>query len=198
MYYNGKTEFYFRQYVLPIIALVISLGLISSGVYIYWASNTNNAEKQNLVTASNKPADENIIEISNDSDELKNLPCLELSKTGKITEVKNNGNVIFNYNDKIYELTLIGIDTKNAIDELIDVIKNDLLNKDVQIAFDNNKTDGVNTFAYIYLDDKLYNEYLLESGISSLKNEQINTAYLSDLKQAQAYAKQLSNGIWAD
>lgn len=197
MYYNSKSEFYFRQYVLPIIALVISLGLISSGVYIYWASNTNNAEKQNLVTASNKPADETVIEISKDEDELKNLPCLELSKTGKITEIKDNGNVIFNYNDKLYELTLIGIDTENAIPELINVIKNDLLNKDVQIAFDNNKTDGINTFAYIYLDNKLYNEYLLESGITALKTEQINTTYVSDLKQAQAYAKQLDNGIWA-
>lgn len=198
MYYNSKSEFYFRQYVLPIIALVFSLGLISSGVYIYWASNTNNAEKQNLVTASNKPVDENVIEISNDDDELKNLPCLELSKTGKITEVKDNSKIIFNYNEKKYELTLIGIDTENAISDLITVIKNDLLNKDVQIAFDNNKTDGVDTFAYIYLDNKLYNEYLLESGITTLKTEQINTAYLSDLKQAQAYAKQLNNGIWAD
>lgn len=198
MYYNGKTEFYFRQYVLPIIALFVSLGLISSGVYIYWASNTNNAEKQNLVTASNKPANENIIEISKDEDELKNLPCLELSNVGKITEVKDNANVIFNYNEKIYELTLIGIDTENAIPELINIMRNDLLNEDIQIAFDNNKTDGQNIFAYIYLNNKLYNEYLLESGISTLKAEQINTTYLSDFKQAQAYAKQLSNGIWAN
>lgn len=198
MYYNSKSEFYFRQYVLPIIALVVSLGLISSGIYIYWASNTNNAEKQNLVTATNKSVDENVIEISDEEDELKNLPCLELSKFGKITDIKSTGNVTFNYNNKVYELTLIGIDTKNAASNLIDVLKTDLLNKDVQIAFDNNKTDGVSTFAYIYLDNKLYNEYLLESGIAALKSEQINTTYISDLKQAQAYAKQLNNGIWAD
>lgn len=198
MYYNGKTDFYFKQYVLPIIAIVISFGLISSGVYIYWASNTNNAEKQNLVTAGNKPAEETMVEIANDNDELSNLPCLELSNIGKIEEIKDNGNVIFNYNEKEYELTLIGIDTENASSDLITVIKNDLLNKDVQIAFDNNKTDGTNTFAYIYLDNKLYNEYLIESGMSALKNEQINTTYMSDLKQAQAYAKQVDNGIWAD
>jgi len=197
MYYNGKTDFYFRQYVLPIIALVISVGLISTGVYIYWASNTNNAEKQNLVTAGNEPADETIIEISKDEDELNNLPCLQLSEVGKITEIKENGKVIFKYNEKNYELTLIGIDTENAIEKLINVLKNDLLNKDVKIAFDNNKTDGINTFAYIYLDDELYNEYLLECGIAALKNEQINTTYISDLKQAQAFAKQLDNGIWA-
>ena len=197
MYYNSKSEFYFRQYVLPIIALVISLGLISSGIYVYWASNTNNAEKQNLVTASNKPADENVVKIQENEDELKNLPSLELSKLGKITDVKDNGNITFCYNDKSYELTLIGIDTKNAIHELTNIIKQDLLNKDVQIAFDINKTDGINTFAYIYLDNKLYNEYLLESGIAALKAEQINTTYISDLKQAQAYAKQLDNGIWA-
>lgn len=198
MYYNGKTDFYFKQYVLPIIAIVISFGLISSGVYIYWASNTNNAEKQNLVTAGNKTAEETVIEISNDNDELSNLPCLQLSNVGKINAVKDNGNVTFNYNEKEYELTLIGIDTENASSDLITVIKNDLLNKDVKIAFDNNKTDGINTFAYIYLDGKLYNEYLIESGMSSLKNEQINTTYMSDLKQAQAYAKQVNNGIWAD
>lgn len=197
MYYNGKTDFYFKQYVLPIIAIVISFGLISSGVYIYWASNTNNAEKQNLVTAGNKTAEETVIEISNDNDELSNLPCLQLSNVGKINAVKDNGNVTFNYNEKEYELTLIGIDTENASSDLITVIKNDLLNKDVKIAFDNNKTDGINTFAYIYLEDKLYNEYLIESGMSSLKNEQINTTYMSDLKQAQAYAKQVNNGIWA-
>ena len=106
MYYNSKSEFYFRQYVLPIIALVISLGLISSGIYVYWASNTNNAEKQNLVTASNKPADETVIEISKDEDELKNLPCLELSKTGKITEIKERLFLVA-LADKLYNARLV-------------------------------------------------------------------------------------------
>lgn len=192
MYYNSKSEFYFRQYVLPVITVVISLGLISTGVYIYWASNTNNAEKQNLVVAETESTQEVSL------DELEILPCLELSKEGKITNINDNGKVTFNYNEKDYELTLIGIDTENASTDLIKVIKEDLLNKNVQIAFDNNKTDGKDTFAYVYLNNKLYNEYLIESGITAVKTEQINTTYMSDLKQAQAYAKQLSNGIWAN
>lgn len=204
MYYNGKTDFYFKQYVLPVMAIVISIGLISTGAYIYWASNSNNANKQNLVTASNEPEKEetkqDIVEENNENeiDDLKQLPTLELSKTGKVTKVNDNGTITFNYNNKEYELTLIGINTEYALSNLKDTIKKDLLNKDVKIAFDNNKSDGKNTYAYVYLNDNLYNEYLLEKGIATLKKEQLNTTYMSDLTQAQAYAKQLDNGIWAD
>lgn len=195
MYYNSKSEFYFRQYVLPITAIVISVCLILVGVYVYWASNSENALKQNLVATKNETINENAEEKT--ADGLYDLPALEISNTGKITNILNNGNVIFNYNNNEYELTLIGIDTQNAKD-LINVLENDLLNKDVKVAFDINKSNGENVFAYIYLDDKLYNENIIERGITSFKKEDINTTYNSNLIQAQAYAKQLNNGIWAD
>ena len=206
MYYNGKTDFYFKQYILPVMAIVISICLISTGAYIYWASISNNANKQNLVTASNEPVKEEVKEkvvenneISEEKvDDLKQLPSLELSKTGKVTKINDNATITFYYNNTEYNLTLIGINTENALSNLTDTLKNDLLNKDVKIAFDNNKSDGKNTYAYVYLYDKLYNEYLLENGIATLKKEQLNTTYMSDLTQAQAYAKQLDNGIWAD
>ena len=196
MYYNGKSDFYFKQYVLPISALVISIGCIFMGIYVYWASNSENATKQNLV------ATENIQEKNEENKEQKldeklyNLPALEKSELGKITKICDNGNIIFNYNNTEYELTLIGINTENAND-LINVLKNDLLNKDVNVAFDINKSNGEKVFAYVYLNDKLYNENLIERGITALKAEEINTTYNSDLIQAQAYAKQLNNGIWA-
>lgn len=201
MYYNSKSEFYFKQYVLPITTIAISVSLILVGVYVYWASNSENALKQNLVATQNESVtNNNTTETNNEEkqvNELYDLPALEKSNIGKITNVCDNGNVIFNYNDKDYELTLIGIDTQHEKD-LLNVLKNDLLNKDVKVSFDVNKSNGENVFAYVYLNDKLYNENIIERGITSYKKEDINTTYNSNLIQAQAYAKQLDSGIWAE
>lgn len=198
MYYNSKSEFYFKQYILPIMAIVVSVCLISSGVYIYWASNSNNVNKQNLVTASNEVKEGKKEGIKGNEDLLKNLPALEISDVGKITNINDNYSLVFYYNNEDYNLNLIGINIENVSSDLKDTLKKDLLNKDVRIAFDNNKSDGENLYAYIYLNNSLYNEYLLENGIATLKKESINTTYLSDLIQAQAYAKQLDYGVWAD
>ena len=213
MYYRSKSEFYIRQYVLPICAIVISMALIGTGGYVYWTSHSNNALKQNLVTASSQPDDkantdtasnvekneenlEETLALENTTDDLKELPNLELSDDGLITNVSEDGILTFNYSSKDYSLSLIGINTSNTTESYIDTLKNDLLNKKVKVAFDNKKSDGDNLYAYIYLNNKLYNEHLLEDGIATYKEEQNNTTYKSDLIQAQAYAKQLTNGVW--
>lgn len=201
MYYRSKSEFYFRQYVLPICTIVISIGLIFTGVYIYWASNSNNVSKQNLVTASNEPlkeenkSDDETLSLK-DVNDLMTLPNLELSSKGLITEIKEDGKVTFHYNDKDYVLSMIGINIENSTHNLTEILTNDLLQKEVQVAFDNRKTDETNLYAYIYLNDKLYNEYLLENGVAKYKEEQNNTTYESNFRQAQAYAKQMDSGIW--
>ena len=56
---------------------------------------------------------------------------------------------------------------------------------------------GSQLYAYVYIDNTLYNESLLENGKAKLKQDTSNITLISDLKQAQAYAKQLSKGVWA-
>ena len=72
-----------------------------------------------------------------------------------------------------------------------------LQNKNVKIAFDQEKMIGSQLYAYVYIDNTLYNESLLENGKAKLKQDTSNITLISDLKQAQAYAKQLSKGVWA-
>ena len=44
----------------------------------------------------------------------------------------------------------------------------------------------------------MLNELLLESGKAKLLNEEENNSLNDVLTEAQAYAKQLKNGIWAN
>ena len=54
MYYNGKKEFYFKQYGIPILTLAFSVLLVGSGIYIYWAASTSYTSKNATVIASNE------------------------------------------------------------------------------------------------------------------------------------------------
>lgn len=223
MYYRSKSEFYLRQYVLPIGSVVFTLSVIFVGLYVYWASHSDNANKQKLVVASNEPEKEIVtednsqenVEINNDNktenlaleevtkqeetikDTLKDLPNLQLSDNGKVTNVDDKGILTFKYKDIDYIILMISINTSNVSKDFIDTLKKDLLNKDIKVAFDNQKTDGTNKLAYVYLNDKLYNEYLLEKGLAEYKEDSLNSTYKSNLIQAQAYAKQVKNGIWS-
>ena len=196
MYYDSKSSFYFKQYGVPIIAITLSIILIGAGSFIYWSSSTSNASNQNIVVASNelKDVDKSTIDILGKN--LANLKAMQTSDEGVVTDVNEDGSIIFKLNELAIKLQMIGIDNTNISENYIQTLKDDLVGKKVTIAFDKEKIIDGNIYAYVYVNNSLYNEHILDNGLANLRNETVNTTLSVELKQAQAYAKQLSKGIW--
>lgn len=196
MYYDNKSSFYFKQYGIPILAIVCSILLIGGGLYVYFMSSTKNAAENNMIIASNELKNVNEESALILSKDLNDLKPLQQSDYGLISEIKDDGKIVFIFDHKLIEFYLLGIDIENS-EGIISNLRMDLQNKNVKIAFDQEKMIGSQLYAYVYIDNTLYNENLLESGKAVLKQDTSNITLISDLKQAQAYAKQLSKGVWA-
>lgn len=199
MYYNGKREFYFKQYGIPMLTFAFSLFLVGSGIYIYWSASTSHTSKDTMIVASNELKDVNN-QTSKPNiliDELEHLTSLEKSEEGTIIEVKDNASVVILFKNNKIVINLLGIDTKAPSEKLIAKLKEDLLNKNVKLSFEDERVVGDNIYAYIYINNSvLYNENLIESGLAKIDTDCKNLTYQNDLIQAQAYAKQLARGVW--
>ena len=196
MYYDNKSAFYFKQYGIPALAIIFSIMLVGGGLYVYFASSTKNASEQNMIVASNELKDVGEESALVLNDKLNDLKPLQQSDYGLISEIKDDGKIVFILDHKLIEFYLLGIDIGNS-EGIISNLRTDLQNKNVKIAFDQEKMIGSQLYAYVYIDNTLYNESLLENGKAKLKQDTSNITLISDLKQAQAYAKQLSKGVWA-
>ncbi len=200
MYYNGKKEFYLKQYVIPIFTLAFSICLVGSGVYIYWNTSTSSTSKDNMVIASNELKDVEQVqksEVNLLGEKLSNLKSLEKSAEGIITGIKDDGSIIFSIEDRQIQINLLGVDTSKSKDKLIAKLEEDLLNKNAKVSFEEDRVKQNQVYAYVYINnDVLYNEKIIENGLATINKETKNLTYQNDLIQAQAYAKQLARGVW--
>lgn len=199
MYYNGKKEFYFKQYGIPILTLAFSILLVGSGIYIYWAASTSHTSNNQMIIASNElqNVDNQISNVSILGEKLESLTSLQKSEEGTVTEVKDDASIIFLLEDKQIQINLLGVDTATPSESLIAKMKDDLLNKKAKLSFEDERIVGNNIYAYVYIDNStLYNEKIIESGLAKINTESKNLSYQNDLIQAQAYAKQLARGVW--
>lgn len=128
----------------------------------------------------------------------ENLALMTKSKKCSITSVNDNGSVVVNSNGDTITLKMIGIslNAKNT-GTVVSKMKEDLLEKEIRIAFDTSKTEGSEYYAYIYANDELYNASLLKEGITTIRSERTNISLNNILAEAQRYAKTNSKGIWA-
>ncbi len=217
MYYDNKSSFYIRQYGPAILVLLLSFALIGSGIYIYISSNKNTPNKEVILASDNLKDEQQIENVENNTNnevevevkdepqkdnsiipaDYENLKLLEKTDSVKVQAILDNGNIkVITSNSKEINVTLIGINFSNTIPDIISKMKSDLEGKNIKLAFDNVKVDNLTVFAYIYINDKLYNETILENGYAALKEEKTNTSLYNNLKQSQAYAKQTLAGIW--
>ncbi|MEG2310728.1 MAG: thermonuclease family protein [Clostridia bacterium] len=206
MYYDNKRSFYIKQYGPAVLILTLSVILIGSGIFIYLSSTKSKAPQNELIVASDNLKDEEKVDSNkkaeiNVSNSILPNSLLTLKTLEKSNEVivksASSGKVIVTVDNKDIELTLIGIDIKNAMPDLNDKMQQDLQGKKIKIAFDNEKSKNENFYAYIYLDDTLYNATLLENGIIKLKTDDTNNSLQNDLTQAQTFAKQTLAGVWS-
>lgn len=219
MYYDSKSDFYIRQYGPKIGIAVLSIALIIGGFYIYFSTqgsqNTNEvviAENQNtpvveenslqevveneFIEESTDPVD---IEISRGlTATLKNLKVLDKTDKCKVESVTDNNAVVVFLGTRYYEINLIGMDYSRSSNTLTEKIREDLVGKEVCLAFDKLRVKGGQVYGYVYLEDELsYNEYLLKNGLSIIKIETTNTSMIDKLVSAQQEAKASKLGIWA-
>lgn len=193
MYYNGKKEFYLKQYGIPMLTFAFSLILIGSGIYICWAASTSNFSHNSTIIASNalKNLNENAL-----TDSLEKLEPLQKSEEGTISKINDDGTIVFSFDNKLMKINLLGIDTTNSSEAFIAKMKDDLLNKNAKLSFENEKIINNEIYAYVYINETMsYNEKIIESGLAKL-NIDNKLSYKNDLIQAQAYAKQLALGVW--
>lgn len=227
MYYDNKSTFYIKQYGPAVLILVIAVVLIGSGIYIYVSnSGTKTTPNSEVIVASDKLENEeklNEVNVENEKSEEKkdeavqepspkeeilttlpneysNLNVLEKSSELKVEKVLDDKKVrviIPNTNKKL-DIALIGINFNNSISEIVTKMQEDLKDKSVKLAFDNVKVDNSQIFAYIYINNELYNAKILEEGYATFQEEPKNKSLNTELKQSQTFAKQQCVGIWAE
>ena len=221
MYYDSKSDFYIRQYGPKIGIAVLSIALIVGGFYIYFSTtqspNTNDvviAENENTPVIEENSLQEVVEENTEEFEEstdpvdieisrgltatLKNLKVLDKTDKCKVESVTDNNAVVVFLGTRYYEINLIGMDYSRSNNTLTEKIREDLVGKEVCLAFDRLRVKGGQVYGYVYLEDELsYNEYLLKNGLSIIKIETTNTSMIDKLVSAQQEAKASKLGIWA-
>ena len=128
--------------------------------------------------------------------ELKNLKKLEKSDKVTVLGIDDEYNILLDISNNNYKASLIGIDYKKSSNNIKEKLNNDLVNKNVRIAFDNVRLQDGKLCVYLYVDENLYNEQLLNDGLAIINVEKANTSMLNNLVVAQKDAKSNSLGIW--
>lgn len=190
MYYENKRSFYIKQYGPATIIILISIVLIGTGIFMSIKS-MNKGDNTTIVAEQPKTTEETAEKVM----ETNSYELTNKSKKGKVTDV--NGIVItVESGDNTYDVNLIGIKEHAKYTKLSETIKNELLNKEVTLDFDQSETEDGQTYGYIYLKNNLYNELLLASGYAELRAERVNINKLNILLAAQLKARHDGLGIW--
>lgn len=109
--------------------------------------------------------------------------------------------------DDIDEVRLIGVDTPETKDPDCDVqpygpealtfTRDQLQGEEVDLEFDEDRVDRYDRLlAYVYLDDDMFNETLLEEGYAQVYTVSPNDRYEDRFEEAQESAQEAEIGIW--
>ncbi len=109
--------------------------------------------------------------------------------------------------DDIDEVRLIGVDTPETKDPDCDVqpygpealtfTRDQLQGEEVDLEFDEDRVDRYDRLlAYVYLDDDMFNETLLEEGYAQVYTVSPNDRYEDRFEEAQEAAQEAEIGIW--
>jgi micrococcal nuclease len=109
--------------------------------------------------------------------------------------------------DGIDEVRLIGVDTPETKDSDCDMqpygpeglmfTRDELQGEEVDLEFDEDREDRYERLlAYVYLDDEMFNERLLEEGYAQVYTVPPNDRYEDRFEEAQEAAQEAELGIW--
>lgn len=196
MYYENKRSFYIRQYGPPVIAILISVVLIAAGLYMAARSlekDLNKQQLESLVAENNTSV--NISETM--PDKLLNLKSFTKSDEYTVYGIRNDGGIVIETSkNEYFKINLIGVESSTKYTSLKEKMEEDLLNKKIKVEFDNSKLDKNQAYAYIYLNNELYNTKILKNGYAILRVERKNVDKLNLLLQAETEARRAKVGVW--
>ena len=203
---RNKQNFYF---MLIIIVLFIFLAkflstTISKLSISKNSTNSNiNSNIQNNINDTNKTNDTN-----NSNSHYDNNNNIS-NTTYKVLKVVDGDTIKIKYNNKIERLRFIGIDTpesvspdksKNCEEGKIasNFTKNYLEGKVIQIELDVQQRDKYGRLlAYVYINNQMYNEILLEQGYAKIATFPPNVKYVNDFTELQKEARNNKKGFWS-
>jgi len=191
MYYENKRSFYIRQYGPPVLAILVSLILIAGGLYIATISLENDLNKDQIASLANDSS----VDISSTMPEtLAKLNAFTKWKEYKVHAISKDGGIVIETDkNEYYKINLIGIENSKSLKTKME---EDLKDKKITIEFDNSKLEKDKAYAYVYLNDTLYNSELLKSGYSTLRVERNNVDKLDILLQSETQARDAKIGVW--
>ena len=195
MYYENKRSFYIRQYGPPIVAILISIVLIAGGLFVATKSLENDLNKEQIASLVKEDSSVDISSVMPES--LASLSAFTKSKEYKVQAISDDGGIVIETSEnEYYKLNLIGIENSAKNNSLKEKMEKDLVNKKIVIEFDNSKLDKNKAYAYVYLNNKLYNKNILKNGYATLRVERKNVDKLDILLQAEKEARNTKVGVW--
>lgn len=114
------------------------------------------------------------------------------------------------YKGKKDKVRLIGIDTPESVHPdatkniefgkiATEFTKEALENKEISLEFDISERDRYNRLlAYVWIDGKMFNKTLLESGMANVSTYPPDVKYAEDFLKLQKEARDNKIGLWAD
>lgn len=196
MYYENKRSFYIRQYGPPVIAIMISIVLIAGGLFIATKSLENDLNKEQIANLV-KDTDTSVDISSTMPESLVKLKAFTKSEEYKVYAISNDGGIVIETSkNEYFKINLIGVESSNKYTSLKEKMEEDLLNQKIKIEFDNSKLDKNKAYAYVYLNNELYNTKLLKNGYAVLRVERKNVDKLDLLLQAETDARKAAVGVW--
>lgn len=184
MYYENKRTFYIKQYGPAVLILLIALVLIGTGIYIALKPNANDLQANNTNNSLSGVVATNKYELSDQAYE------------GKVVQVNGLG-IKVETEGNVNEIYLIGIKQNKNNKNLSKQLSSDLVGKTITVDFDSVKVEDGKTYAYVYINESLYNETILSQGLAELRPERNNINKLDILLEAQLTAKHNMKGIWS-
>ncbi len=195
MYYENKRSFYIRQYGPPVIAILISIVLIAGGLFVATKSLENDLNKEQIASLVKEDSSVDISSVMPKS--LESLSAFTKSKEYKVQAISDDGGIVIETSEnEYYKLNLIGVENSAKDNSLKEKMEKDLVNKKIVIEFDNSKLDKNKAYAYVYLNNELYNKDILKNGYATLRIERKNVDKLDILLQAEKEARNTKVGVW--
>jgi micrococcal nuclease len=174
------------------LCLLVIAGLLSLGIAACGSSDANNNQETNSA-ASNK--------VETNPDGVKLIPAT-------VTNVVDGDTIDVKMNNKEERVRLLLIDTPETKHpskpvqpfgpEASEYTKRTLLGKQVGLELDVSERDRYGRLlAYVWLDDKMHNEVLIEKGLARVAIFQPNVKYVDRFREKQHQAQKKGVGIWS-
>ena len=126
------------------------------------------------------------------------------SVSGTVVDVLDGDSVLVNLDDgPTIEVRLIGVDAPERYEcyywESREHVEYELLDEDVTLGFDeNDESDDLRSFAYVYIDDDIFNRHQIAEGYARQRGYGLDYEYRSWFVSVEQRAHRKNLGLWGE